>query len=443
MLDELDLLISANDLQFVEHSVNEILDTNNIEIIINIYEGKKQLVEKLNIIGNSITEEAVIRSELLIDEGDPFSKLKLEQSVAKLKGRNLFGEVNPRVLDGSLADKKIIEIQVEEKPTGEISAGAGVGTGGGSFSFMIAENNWLGKGINLTTGLDVSKETFTGGINVNNPNYNFSGNSLNYFIENTRNDKPDSGYKNKIVTTGIGSSFEQYRNIFLSPKIIYSFDDLEVLDSASSSMKKQKGTFSDLSLEYGISFDNRDKIYNPTDGYLSSFSQSLPIVADAPSVRNSYQLNLYNTFNENIIGAFKFYATSVSGLNNEDVRLSKRVSLPSSKLRGFETGKVGPKDGLDFIGGNYATSMNFEANLPNFLPESTKTDLSLFFDLGNVWDVDYDNTLANSNKIRSSAGVSTNWLSPVGPMSFIFSKNISKAKTDITQSFNFRLGTTF
>ena len=208
-------------------------------------------------------------------------------------------------------------------------------------------------------------------------------------------------------------------------------------------MKKQKGTFSDLSLEYGISFDNRDKIYNPTDGYLSSFSQSLPIVADAPSVRNSYQLNLYNTFNENIIGAFKFYATSVSGLNNEDVRLSKRVSLPSSKLRGFETGKVGPKDGLDFIGGNYATSMNFEANLPNFLPESTKTDLSLFFDLGNVWDVDYDNTLANSNKIRSSAGVSTNWLSPVGPMSFIFSKNISKAKTDITQSFNFRLGTTF
>ena len=87
--------------------------------------------------------------------------------------------------------------------------------------------------------------------------------------------------------------------------------------------------------------------------------------------------------------------------------------------------------------------MNFEANLPNFLPESTKTDLSLFFDLGNVWDVDYDNTLANSNKIRSSAGVSTNWLSPVGPMSFIFSKNISKAKTDITQSFNFRLGTTF
>ena len=157
LLDELDLLISANDLQFVEHSVNEILDTNNIEIIINIYEGKKQLVEKLNIIGNSITEEEVIRSELLIDEGDPFSKLKLEQSVAKLKGRNLFGEVNPRVLDGSLADKKIIEIQVEEKPTGEISAGAGVGTGGGSFSFMIAENNWLGKGINLTTGLDVSK----------------------------------------------------------------------------------------------------------------------------------------------------------------------------------------------------------------------------------------------------------------------------------------------
>ena len=77
------------------------------------------------------------------------------------------------------------------------------------------------------------------------------------------------------------------------------------------------------------------------------------------------------------------------------------------------------------------------------LPESTKTDVGLFLDLGNVWGVDYDKSIDDSNKVRSSAGITTNWLSPVGPMSFIFSQNISKASTDITESFNFRLGTSF
>ena len=130
-------------------------------------------------------------------------------------------------------------------------------------------------------------------------------------------------------------------------------------------------------------------------------------------------------------------------MNNEDVRLSKRTFLSTNRLRGFESGKVGPKDGLDYVGGNYALATNFDLNLPNLLPESTKTDVGLFLDLGNVWGVDYDKTIDDSSKVRSSAGITTNWLSPVGPMSFIFSQNISKASTDVTESFNFRLGTTF
>ena len=86
---------------------------------------------------------------------------------------------------------------------------------------------------------------------------------------------------------------------------------------------------------------------------------------------------------------------------------------------------------------------NLELNLPNFLPESTKTDVGLFLDFGNVWHVDYDKKMDDSNKVRSSMGVNTSWLSPVGPMSFIFSQNLSKASTDVTETFNFRLGTTF
>ena len=144
-----------------------------------------------------------------------------------------------------------------------------------------------------------------------------------------------------------------------------------------------------------------------------------------------------------IIGTFKIAGSAINGLSDKDVRISKRVSASSSKLRGFESGKVGPKDGKQYIGGNYAVTTNFEVALPNLLPEATKTDVGLFLDFGNVWGVDYDKNIDDSNKIRSSFGVNTSWISPAGPMTFVFSQNLSKASTDVTESFNFRLGTTF
>ena len=130
-------------------------------------------------------------------------------------------------------------------------------------------------------------------------------------------------------------------------------------------------------------------------------------------------------------------------LGDEDVKLSQRLNLSSKKLRGFEPGKVGPKDGDDFIGGNYTTSLNLEANFPNFFPEKSNAEIGLFLDAGNVWGVDYSDSIDDSNKIRSTIGINTSWLSPAGPLSFVFSNNLTKASTDVTQTFNFRLGTTF
>jgi outer membrane protein insertion porin family len=441
LLDELDTIIADADLQFIEHSVNEILENDEIEIVVNIFEGSKKIVEKVNITGNTITEESVIRAELLLDEGDPFNALKLDQSIARIKARRLFSLVDKDITEGSSKNSKIINISVEEQATGEISAGAGIGTNGGSFAFDITENNWLGRGLNVSTNINVNKETFSGGVNITDPHYNFSGNSLYYFVNTVTNDKPDSGFKNNIVTTGLGTSFEQYRNIRLGPSLTFSHDSLDVKSSASDSLKKQKGSFSDLSFGYSVSLDNRDKVYAPTAGYISTFTQTLPIYADSPFMKNSYNFAQYQSFSEEAVGSFKFDISAINGLNDYDVRLNKR--LGSRKIRGFEAGKIGPKDGKDFVGGNYAWSSNLGLGLPKLLPEATKTDVSLFLDFGNVWKVDYNPGIDDSNKIRSSTGVNLSWLSPVGPMNFILSQNISKAKTDITETFNFKLGTSF
>ena len=443
ILDRLDSLIVENDLQFIEQSVNEILDSKSIEIKINIYEGTKQIVKKINIIGNTITDEAVIRGELLLDEGDPFNKLKLEKSVAKIKSRGLFSKVETKIPDSEIKDEKIVTLTVEETPTGEISAGAGIGTTGGSVAFSIKENNWLGKGIAVTTNLNLTAETFSGGVGFTNPNYNFSGNAVSFDLQNSSNDRPKSGFKNNITSVGVGTKFEQYRDIYISSGVSLAYDDLKVDNTASSELQKQKGTFTNLDFNYAVTTDKRDKVYAPTDGHVASFGQTIPIYADTPYLKNNLSVSKYKAFTSNYIGSLKFYASAINGLNDKDVRLSKRLFLPSSRLRGFEKNKVGPKDGEDYVGGNYTSSVNFALNLPNFLPESTKTDVGLFLDFGNVWSVDYSSSIDDSNKIRSSAGINTSWISPVGPLSFVISQNISKASTDITETFNFKLGTTF
>ncbi len=443
LLDDVEILINNNDLQFVEHSVNEIIEGDTVEVKINIYEGEKNLVERITILGNQVTNESVIRSELLMDEGDPYSKLKLDKSIAKLRARNLFGSIQEKVDVGSSKDLRIIDINVEEKPTGEISAGAGIGTNGGTFAFNITENNWLGNGVELSTNIEVDKETLKGGIYVADPNYKSTGNELNYNLSSIINDKPDSGFENKVISTGIGTRFEQYKDIYLSPRITFTHDDLSVLDKASAALKKQEGSFNDLTFDYSIGMDKRDRAFMPTDGFVSNFGQQIPLYADSPFLRNSYNFSAYNSFGADVIGAFKFYASAINGLGNDDVRISKRINLPSTRLRGFEYGKIGPKDGNDYVGGNYVTAVNFETTLPNLFPESTNLDVGLFLDAGNVWGVDYDASLDDSNKIRSSTGINTSWTSPVGPMLFVISKNISKADTDKTESFNFRLGTTF
>ena len=443
LLEEIDLLIEKNNLQFVEHNVEELIEGDSISIKFNIFEGERILVERVNILGNNVTNESVIRGELLLDEGDPFTNLNLEKSISKIKARNIFNEVTYDIKEGSDKTTKVIDINVEEKPTGEISAGAGVGTNGGSFAFSISENNWLGKGKRVDFALEVDQESLGGTLNYSDPNYNFLGNSINYFISSEENDKPDQGFENSLISAGINTGFEQYKDFFTSLGVVASYDDLRTLSNASSSLKKQSGNFSELAGEYGFKYDKRNRAFMPTSGTILNFKQSLPIYADKNFIDNTISFSGYKSFSEDLIGASKIYISTINGLADDDVRISKRKNLSTQRLRGFQKNKVGPIDSGDHIGGNYVTAVNFEANLPNLLPDSTKMDIGLFLDFGNVWGVDYDSTINESNEIRSSTGVAASWLSPLGPMTFVLSTNLSKANTDETESFNFNLGTTF
>ena len=130
-------------------------------------------------------------------------------------------------------------------------------------------------------------------------------------------------------------------------------------------------------------------------------------------------------------------------MKSEEIKLSERIILPSNRLRGFERGKVGPKDGEDFIGGNYAAAINFSSTIPQLLENSENIDVLFFIDAGNVWGVDYFSGDDEGSEIRSSIGLGLDWLTPVGPLNFTLATAITKAESDKTETFRFNLGTSF
>ena len=152
---------------------------------------------------------------------------------------------------------------------------------------------------------------------------------------------------------------------------------------------------------------------------------------------------LYGELYDNNVSSASLYLKAANSITGDNIKLSERISIPSRMLRGFESGKVGPKDGKDFIGGNYVTALNFNTTLPQIFPNLQDVDFSLFFDAANVWGVDYDSSINDSNKIRSSVGFGVDWFTVVGPLTFSLSEVITKNDHDIEENFRFNLGTTF
>ena len=444
ILNEIDTIVLNEQFEFLTSTVSEEIDNDLINLTFNIQETEKFYVEKINIYGNNITDETVIRNNLVVDEGDAFNELLHKKSINNIKSLNFFKSVRADVLNGSLNNQKIININVEEKPTGQISVGAGVGTDGGKVGFSIKESNFLGKGIGFGTDLSLSSESVRGLVSLTNPNYKGTNKSLNLSIESTVTDRlTNFGYKSNKTGFSVGSGFEYYDDFILNMGISSYVEKLETDSTASASMKKQKGSYFDTFFNYTLDYDKRNQRYQTTNGFRSRFTQNLPILSENYSLTNTYDYKIYNEwFNENI-ASFGFFAKATNSSTGKDVKLSDRVALPSNKLRGFESGKVGPKDGADYIGGNYAMAINVSTTVPQMLPSLENIDFSFFIDAANVWGVDYNSDLSNGSKLRSSFGMAVDLFTVIGPLNFSLSEVLSQDKNDITESFRFNLGTTF
>jgi len=446
MLDEIEKIATSKNYEFINARVNEkIIKDNILNIDINILTDKNNyFVNKINIFGNDITQEEVIRNQFIIDEGDPLNKILFNKSISNIKSLNIFKTVESEIINTTNDFQKDINIKVSEKPTGQISVGAGVGTSGTSTSFGIAENNFLGKGIKLDSNLFLSEESIKGKFSYTRPNYKNSDKDLIFSLQSQEIDRLEGfGYKTNDTGVLIGTNYEILEDLYFSPNLSVAYESLTTSSKASSLLKKQEGSYFDTEARYGLVMDKRDQSYQPTDGYISSFFQTLPINIDEnQTVVNGYEFTTYDEYIDNQVLTLSFFAKTANSLGDNDVKISDRLYLPSRKLRGFETGKIGPKDGSDYVGGNFLSAFNAQANLP-FMQSFETIDLSIFYDAANVWGVDYNSNLDDSSALRSSTGVAIDWYTPIGPLSFSFSQPLTKKSSDKTESFRFQLGTTF
>ena len=317
---------------------------------------------------------------------------------------------------------------------------------GGLFSAMKGVQVGKTAGFALLAGgiVAIATDALKGIISLNNPNYKGSNRSLNASLESTITDRlTNYGYKSNKTGFSVASDFEYYDDLYWKTGISSYVEKLETNSTASANIKKQEGSYFDTLINQTFRYDKRNQKFKTTSGFISRFTQNIPLISESYTLTNAYDYKIYNEwFDENIF-SFGFYAKASNSLTGKNIRLSDRLHLPASKLRGFEAGKIGPKDGTDFVGGNYITSINASTTLPQILPNLQNTNFSLFFDAANIWGVDYSSSLDDESKLRSSIGIAVDFFTPIGPLNFSLSEPITKGKNDITESFRFNLGTTF
>ena len=443
IVEKIETITINEQFESVQANVSENIISNKINLNFNIEEMERFFIERINIFGNNVTRESVIRNQIEIDEGDPFNQILYTKSLNNIKALNFFENVDGEILEGNEFNTKIINIYITEKPTGEIFAGVGTGTDGSSFSFGIKENNYLGRGVKVDSNLNVSEERVKGKFLVSNPNYKNSDKNLNLSLEATSIDRVGtSGYKSNVTGFSIGTQFEYLDDLRFGLSTRNTIEKIDVDSSASTKQKSQDGNYFDSFIGLDFFYDKRNQKYQTTSGFFSNYNVSMPILSDTNTLTNVYNFKIFKELYENNVSTFSFSFQTASSLSGDDIKLSERLYISGRKLRGFESGKIGPKDGSDYIGGNYVSTINASTTIPKILENVQNVDIVMFADAANIWGVDYDSSL-DKNGIRSSIGVGLDWLTPVGPLTFSFAQPITKEPSDIEETFRFNIGTSF
>lgn len=443
-LNSVNVIFSKEQMDFVNLEIQEVKNKNNIDLYAKLISTKKYYINKINVLGNSITEESVIRRNLLFSEGDSFTPYKETKSLDNLKALQIFNDVQikSKIFDENKVD---IDIKITEKPTGSISAGAGYGGNGANIGFGIKEENFLGKGINLNTNINFGTQRIDGTIGFTIPDFDSSDRTLYGKIYSTRTTYLNTVFESRKIGSDFSTKYDLYENFNFKPGVGINYEKINVENIASSYLKNQEGNYFTQKFIYNIEKDQRDNKFGTRNGYVLGFGQEYSsFISDIPYLKSHIYGSNYIPFGERQIINIKYGYSNIFSINNNDIRLSDKLFVPYQYAKGFEPRGFGPVDSVskEFIGGNQSFYSSAVVSFPNPIQESWNLNTYAFINAANIWGT--DNSLINENKkIRAALGVGLDWKSPVGPFSISFAKPISKEDTDKVKNVSIEIGTSF
>ncbi|NHF72225.1 outer membrane protein assembly factor BamA [Paracoccus xiamenensis] len=449
----------------IEPRVTRNMRRQTLDLTFALTRGQRVFVERIDIEGNTTTLDEVIRRQFGTVEGDPFNPREIRNSAERIRALGYFADAQVETREGSTPQQVIVDVNVEEQPTGSLEFGASYGANSGvGINIGLSERNFLGRGQELAASISTTEGSRAGSITFAEPFFLTRDLRFSFSTWYRETERDNSKYNTRSVGISTGLEFPVSRSARLdvhyklSKDTLFDVDpiqyDAERQEWAGSSpiLVEEEGGLWTSALGYSYSYDSRRVGLNPRTATKLRFTQDFAgFGGDVKSVTSVLTAGVESTaWRPNVTLRGEFEAGAVHMLDDQDSRVIDRFN--GQKVRGFEVNGIGPRDNEapneDALGGNYYWVARGEVQFPLGLPEEYGLTGGLFADVGSIWGL---NNTSGANgvevdddmHVRAAVGVSLFWTTPIGPLRMNLSKAVQKEDYDETQSFDLTLSTRF
>ncbi|MCB1681615.1 MAG: outer membrane protein assembly factor BamA [Alphaproteobacteria bacterium] len=425
-------------------------EKREVFVLFTVSETPPVYVERININGNVRTMDKVLRREMEVVEGDPFNRTKIAKSEQNIKDLDFFENVNLDVKQGSAPDKTVIDVDVDEKSTGELSIGAGFSTSDGPLAdFRVRERNLLGKGQDLTFATTLAGKRSEFDVSFTEPYFLDRDLSAGFdLFHMTRDLQSESSYDQRRTGGALRMGYPLSENWRQTLKYQYEKNDIDnVSSTASRFIRDQEGVRTTSAVSQHLTYDTRDSAILTTEGLYSWLDTELAgLGGDAKYISGRTGGTYYYPVMDQVVVNALGEVGAIQGYSGKDVEINDRFFIGGSTLRGFERSGIGPRDKTtdDALGGNLFYRGSLEGSFPVGLPKEMGVKGHLFTDFGSLMNIDESGAnLLEENSIRASAGLGVSWRSPIGPIRVDLAMPYAKEDFDKEENFRFDFGTRF
>lgn len=437
-----------------------------LDIEFAIVRGDRIFVERIDIEGNTTTLDAVIRREFRSAEGDPFNPREIRQSAERIRALGFFADAQIEARPGSGGDQVVVDVNVEEQPTGSLSLGASYGLQTGiGLNIGFSETNFLGRGQALAVNISTGADNTDSSISFTEPSFLGRDLALSFSAFYNVTDQKNAIYDTAVAGVQVGLGFPvgelsrldiRYglKETTMKNYLGVDTDADGISDLFNPTLQAEAAREGELasSLGYTYSYDSRIGGLSPDRANLLRFSQDIAgLGGDAKYLKTEVlALTERKILNEEVTLRAIFEAGAINAMGGYTTRSTDRF-FGNNKIRGFDANGIGPRDTAtgDALGGNYYAVARFEADFPLGLPEEYGLSGGMFLDVGSVWGLQDSPLDANGAAIetgakpRAAIGLSVLWDAPIGPLRFNFSKALKKETYDRERSFDLTISTKF